>query len=434
MKLLNLLITIIISFQFIYYPITYAQVDVGHGENVYSMDDILLKVKQLLRLKKYEGYSFLNKNKQKISLDNLMKLKEEYFFIVSSKDNLAIQVKPLPINQDSKEIKVALQVFDSTFKNSFSTNIISLDIRKNQDAISQINSINKQISLIEREIDTKLGKNSRRSKISGVNNSFLKSVALFCFAIGILNSILYFLALHFVDTKTIHAVGGATWYRGTRGAKIISIVLFSVALIAYLSYSLSTTEIIESKSKGKIREFKDIPKLSINESINKDDIERLRIQKVTKDNGALIDVNVGNSSISLSSDLTESDGELFTNIAETTLSYTSRPIKLAVSISCAASTDFISPNAEPYGSIQYSRDGKATKKEIEKDAIIELPLNHRGSLIFDIFEDDIIFNDEIGFCTIDPSNMQNILRGKNSAKCSISADDGEVCSVTVTKI
>ncbi len=434
MKLLNLLITIIISFQFIYYPITYAQVDVGHGENVYSMDDILLKVKQLLRLKKYEGYSFLNKNKQKISLDNLMKLKEEYFFIVSSKDNLAIQVKPLPINQDSKEIKVALQVFDSTFKNSFSTNIISLDIRKNQDAISQINSINKQISMIVKEVEKQINKNSRKvsnySYKESVRNK-LESLMYICLAVGIpvVGYGIYLISIN--DGIVANKIARNSY---SKKLFLISIPLLCIALIIYIFNPESIQKVIVAKKGGQLEEFKDIPKLSINESINKDDIERLRIQKVTKDNGALIDVNVGNSSISLSSDLTESDGELFTNIAETTLSYTSRPIKLAVSISCAASTDFISPNAEPYGSIQYSRDGKATKKEIEKDAIIELPLNHRGSLIFDIFEDDIIFNDEIGFCTIDPSNMQNILRGKNSAKCSISADDGEVCSVTVTKI
>ncbi len=187
-------------------------------------------------------------------------------------------------------------------------------------------------------------------------------------------------------------------------------------------------------------DFKEIPKAKVpatnsNKHINHshhENVTNIKVPENTKD--SLIEVSVGGSSLSLNSTFDRENMQLIKNVMETTLSYTNRIIKLYVNISCISSTDFFSPNSEPYANIAYSTQGQPINNEIEKGAIIELPINHSGSISFDIYEDDLIFNDSIGFCIINQSDLSNVLRGKSSAKCTVGTNVRDICSVTITKI
>ncbi len=198
-----------------------------------------------------------------------------------------------------------------------------------------------------------------------------------------------------------------------------------VEIVAKISIS-KPNEPIDTK-------FKQVPKLNIGKQNN--DKINIEIPKNNSDASPLIEVNVGGNNISLSSNLNESDKKLVGEVMETVKDHLSKPVVLATMIVCIDSIDFISPNPEPYGYVNYTYDKKEKRKEIEKYANIELPLNHGGGLVFDIFEDDLIFNDKIGSCSIEASILSNVLKGRNSAKCSIKKDsDTEICSVTITKI
>ncbi len=179
------------------------------------------------------------------------------------------------------------------------------------------------------------------------------------------------------------------------------------------------------------KKFQEIPKLKVDKQVSEAPVE-IKVPNVKEP--ALIEVNVGDSFISLHPDFTDAQRNLLNDVMKTTRNHVSRAVKLSINISCVASTDFFSPNSEPYGSIKYSIDNEVKVRELEKSSVIELPLNHSGSLIFNINEDDLIFNDKIGSCIISPDKIPNVLNGKKSAKCVVKSSGSETCSVTITKI
>ncbi len=201
-----------------------------------------------------------------------------------------------------------------------------------------------------------------------------------------------------------------------------------------------TLRIDEQASKiptviGPIEEkFQETPKLTIDEQVSKVPAE-IAIPENNKSNiNPLIKVEVGGSSMALSSDFNKDASELVNNIADVVSNYSSRPITLNIVITCIDSTDFISPNSEPRSVLKYSIGTDIINNNIEKYSNIKLPFNHRGGLIFDIWEDDIIFNDKIGICSISSDVLSKVLNGKSSASCSVKDGNKEICSVKITKI
>ncbi len=228
MKMLKLIIIIITSFQFVFYPIAYAQVDVRHGEQaVFSIDDVLIKLKQLLKTKKYEGYFFLNKDRESVSLDDLIRLKDNVFYVHSVRDKLIVKIKVLPIKESEKTMTIALEVFDNSLQKSLSTNTIYIDIKKGMDTVSQLNSVNKQISMIVKSIERNISINSRN--ISNHSDN-IKVLILVSLVLG-----LFFLLLTFLTVEVVASSvdDGSRWLH--KVFKRTSIVLLSTALIAYLA-------------------------------------------------------------------------------------------------------------------------------------------------------------------------------------------------------
>ncbi len=158
MKVLKLLTTAIIALQFIYQPIVYAQPFDEESKQLYSVNDVISKLKDLFQSKAFEGYKFLDKDKNEITADQLINLKDNIFYLLSPENELieqfAIKVKVV-LNTESESVSVALEIFDRDFKKSLGLQSFSIgskvDVDKNIASIKArlktlVTSANKAIS------------------------------------------------------------------------------------------------------------------------------------------------------------------------------------------------------------------------------------------------------------------------------------------------
>ncbi len=142
MKLLNFVITTIICFQFVYQPIAIAQVWYDEPVQGISIDNTISQLKNILRSKALEGFKFLDENKNEISIDDLVRLKDKTFYLLSPDNDprveqFAVKVK-FDISREDK-VSIALNALDKNFKRSFGIQSFDIDPKDSENLAAKVN-------------------------------------------------------------------------------------------------------------------------------------------------------------------------------------------------------------------------------------------------------------------------------------------------------
>ncbi len=175
MKLLNFVITTIICFQFVYQPIAIAQVWYDEPVQGISIDNTISQLKNILRSKALEGFKFLDENKNEISIDDLVRLKDKTFYLLSPDNDprveqFAVKVKLTMDIKENSKIKVFLQVLDKSFNKSLAIQSFDIDPKDSENLAIKVN---RKLKVLADSVKRSI---SKRGPASSMSNSAYDTV------------------------------------------------------------------------------------------------------------------------------------------------------------------------------------------------------------------------------------------------------------------
>ncbi len=247
MKTLKQLSTILIIFQFIFYPIAYAQPGrVSSPEEIFSADDFILKLKKIFRSEKYKGYIFLDKNKNDISLDNLIKSDDSEFYVLPADlQKITFKVKLNELN-NNKSFTISLGAYDRNTSQYLDGRNIAIYF--NKDSSTNLQSVKEQISRLSDSLNRKINIQKNTSSNATLQTT-LKSISIIAFAVAF---VLYSVAIWALsrDVVALSHMGGSVYLssRATIRRKtaiellknkrvlVMLIVPLGVSLLSYIGY------------------------------------------------------------------------------------------------------------------------------------------------------------------------------------------------------
>ncbi len=122
----------IVSLQFVLCPIAYSS-NYGQQQEVYSLNEIIVKLKGLFRLKPLDNLGFLSKDKNQISLDELILSKHDSFYILSSSDedkaDYAIKVNA-KLGPEGDKLNIAIEILDKNLTDTLAKEYFSINSSK----------------------------------------------------------------------------------------------------------------------------------------------------------------------------------------------------------------------------------------------------------------------------------------------------------------
>ncbi len=195
MKLLKLLTITIVTLQFVYQPIAISQVWYDEPTKVQLIDDLAVKLKNAFRREVLRDFTFLDKNKNSVSIDELIRLKDKTFYVLSPErkskaEQFAVKIK---ISTLSKEkITIALQAFDKNIKTIYGTQSFVIDSKNSKNFEKELN---KKLKILSNSVERKRG-------ITSANQNFTEFIGYVALVVGISIAIIGLVGLYSSANRT----------------------------------------------------------------------------------------------------------------------------------------------------------------------------------------------------------------------------------------